>query len=95
MNQRCGLVNTKNPCRCHKKAKAYVTRGAVDPERLVFNSDYTLRIAAWAQEGASAALDKVEELHRQVFLEHPLQISRARVVEDVLSDEVLRRFFDI
>jgi hypothetical protein len=36
MNDRCGLVNADNPCRCPKKTKGFIEDGHVDPHRLLF-----------------------------------------------------------
>ncbi len=36
MNEKCGLVNAANPCRCEKKTRAFMRAGYVDPERLLF-----------------------------------------------------------
>jgi RNA polymerase sigma factor (sigma-70 family) len=95
MNRRCGLVNQANPCRCHKKARAYVEQGAVDPERLVFNTDYTVRIEALTRKGARTAMATVEALHERVFRDHPFQISKAKVIGEILSNDVLKDFFDM
>ena len=95
MNQRCGLVNTANPCRCDKKTRGYVRSGAVDPKHLVFNTDYVGRIEALTRSGSSEVIDTVEQLHQRVFLEHPLQVSRSKVVDEILRNDTLRTFFSI
>jgi RNA polymerase sigma factor (sigma-70 family) len=95
MNQRCGLVNQANPCRCHKKAKAYIEQGAVDPKRLVFNTDYAVRIDDLTRKGAHTAMATIEALHEQVFREHPFQVSKAQIVDEILSNDVLKDFFDM
>jgi len=95
MQLRCGLVNEANPCRCPKKARGYVQRGVVDPENLVFNTDYVVRIEAVARRGAGQAMDRVDDLYQQVFLDHPYQLSKARIVEEILNDHTVRTFFDL
>src|SRR5712691_7933326 len=32
MNDKCGLVNKANPCRCAKKTRGFIQAGHVDPE---------------------------------------------------------------
>jgi RNA polymerase sigma factor (sigma-70 family) len=32
MNNKCGLINPDNPCRCHKKVKGFIRDGIIDPE---------------------------------------------------------------
>ena len=36
MNDKCGLVNRTNPCRCAKKTRGFIQAGHVDPEHLLF-----------------------------------------------------------
>jgi hypothetical protein len=37
MNDKCGLINENNPCRCALKTKALIKAGMVDPDHLRFN----------------------------------------------------------
>jgi RNA polymerase sigma factor (sigma-70 family) len=95
MNQRCGLINQANPCRCHKKTKGYVRSGAVDPDHLVFNTEYVDRIESLTRSESSEVIDTVEQLHQRVFLEHPLQVSHSKVVDEILRNDTIRTFFSI
>lgn len=36
MNDKCGLVNHANPCRCAKKTRGFIQAGHVDPQSLLF-----------------------------------------------------------
>ena len=83
MNARCGLVNKANPCRCSKKTAGYVRLGVVDPERLVFNTDYVLRVESLTKRNAASALQTVEDLHDRVFATHPLQVGDTSIVDDI------------
>jgi len=95
MNARCGLVNRANPCRCSKKTAGYVRLGVVDPERLVFNTDYVLRIESLTKRDAASALQTVEDLHDRVFATQPLQVGDGNIVDDILGNETLRSFFSL
>ena len=95
MNARCGLVNKANPCRCSKKTAGYVRLGVVDPERLVFNTDYVLRVESLTKRDAASALQTVEDLHDRVFATHPLQVGGGSIVDDILGNETLRSFFSL
>lgn len=95
MNQRCGLVNASNPCRCEKKTRGYQRQGILDPERLVFNADYTARIGDVVQRGATRAMETVDDLHEQLFREHPFAGDGLSVVDALLKNETLRAFFDL
>ena len=36
MNDKCGLLNPANPCRCPKKTRGFIEAGHVDPNNLLF-----------------------------------------------------------
>lgn len=36
MNQRCGIVNKNNPCRCRNKTKEFIQRGWINPNQTIF-----------------------------------------------------------
>lgn len=70
MNEKCGLVNRANPCRCERKTRAYMRAGYVDPERLLFAHDQVTRV----REVAYATLDQLvahEGLCVDVYRDHP------------------------
>lgn len=61
MNEKCGLVNTANPCRCAKKARGFMREGWLDPTNLQFSKD---RIAS-VQRHSAPQLDELESMDRQ------------------------------
>jgi RNA polymerase sigma factor (sigma-70 family) len=70
MNDKCGLVNPANPCRCAKKTRGFIDAGYVDPEHLLFAQERVqqVRKAARTKTEALAALD---EQCAEIFREHP------------------------
>ena len=45
MNDQCGLVNKRNPCRCPKKTRGFIEHGHVDPHQLLLGISYRCAIA--------------------------------------------------
>src|ERR1700719_3862559 len=37
MDDKCGLVNKSNPCRCAKKTRGFIQEGYIDPDNLLFS----------------------------------------------------------
>lgn len=71
MQGKCGLVNTLNPCRCSKKAGAFMQQGWLDPQRRQFTSG---RIAT-VREVTPDRLEELQGLHRahaEVYRDTPL-----------------------
>jgi RNA polymerase sigma factor (sigma-70 family) len=44
MQNKCGLVNKANPCRCAKKTQAFMKAGYVDPQNLLFAKGHVTRV---------------------------------------------------
>lgn len=61
MNDKCGLVNSANPCRCARKANGFIRNGWLDANNLQFSKD---RIAA-VRDVAADRLDELQALDRQ------------------------------
>ncbi len=97
MNNKCGLVNKNNPCRCPKKTKGMIQVGVVDPERLQFNAHYVQRIRDLVPERAERMLSTYEEHYQRLFSEHPFQMSKRshRVVENILNNETIKEIFEL
>lgn len=92
MNNRCGLINQANPCRCAKKTKAFIDAGYVDPNNLKFNTNYKLRINELAQKQAIPIVNTMEDLHRNIFKQDPLQEppTPSRIIDEVLNNETIK-----
>jgi hypothetical protein len=86
MNDKCGLVNQANPCRCARKAKGFMRNGWLDASNLQFSKDRLAEV----REVATSRMDELEmldwkhaELYRlQPFLAGP---DLAQKLREVLS----------
>lgn len=69
MQNKCGLVNKANPCRCHKKVTFASENGMIDAKNLLFNrkefSSFKNEIEADANFLVSEAEVKYFELHQE------------------------------
>ena len=69
MQNKCGLINTANPCRCAKKTRGFMQLGFLDANRLQF----TKARLATVNEVASDRMNELESLdrkHAELFREH-------------------------
>ena len=74
MNDKCGLVDAANPCRCAKKTRGFIAAGYVDPHRLLFARERVLQVREVARANADALAtldDKCADIYRQ----HPFHES--------------------
>jgi len=87
MNDKCGLINEKNPCRCSKKTKALIDSGYVNPDKLIFNTNYIYRIKQATGNRLDRFAGYVEKNAGRLFEEQPFQSSPDNI-------EYLRRLID-
>jgi RNA polymerase sigma factor (sigma-70 family) len=83
MNERCGLINQSNPCRCARKTRSFIEQGYVDPVRRQFTREHMGQIAAIAADRTQELDHLVERQHAAIYREHPFlaapdQVSRFR-----------------
>ena len=86
MNDKCGLVNRANPCRCAKKTRGFIEAGYVDPAHLVFAAERIRQVRDVAQVKADV-LTTLDRQCAEVFHGHPFYDS-----PDVVP--ILRRLLD-
>lgn len=84
MNDKCGLVNKANPCRCARKASGFMKNGWLDANRLEFSKDRLATI----KDVAADRLDELQAMDRrhaeiyrmQPFLAGPDLAARLREI---------------
>ncbi len=70
MNDKCGLVNQANPCRCAKKTRGFIQAGHVDPENLLFVRERICEV----REAAPKVYETINTLDgtcAEIFRGHP------------------------
>src|SRR5712664_1193460 len=70
MNDKCGLVNQANPCRCAKKTRAFIEAGYVDPENLLFVRERIGEVRE-AVPKVQETLSTLDEKCAEIFRGHP------------------------
>ena len=75
MNDKCGLVNKSNPCRCARKTAGFIRCGHVDPANLLFASNRVRQVRELAPSTADA-LATLDARYADVFRRHPFYESR-------------------
>ncbi|OAV45177.1 RNA polymerase sigma factor [Lewinella sp. 4G2] len=95
MNNKCGLVNKTNPCRCPKKARTLKKMGALDEGNMQFNVGFKSKIAAYATEHHAVAGDAFEEKYTELFRDHPARrdFDKQTVIDEILENDELMRYF--
>jgi RNA polymerase sigma factor (sigma-70 family) len=74
MQDKCGLVNASNPCRCARKTQGFIKSGYLNPANLLFARERIVRIREAAAK-ASEQITSLDEAYAAVFREHPFHDS--------------------
>jgi RNA polymerase sigma factor (sigma-70 family) len=70
MNDKCGLINKANPCRCAKKTRGFMQVGYVDPNNLLFSRSRMSEV----REAAPKVFETIKTLDdkcAEIFRGHP------------------------
>jgi uncharacterized protein (TIGR02246 family) len=70
---KCGLINPANSCRCARKTKAFIEAGYVNPQNLLFVREHVQAV----RDVAPAVYDELEEADRQyaeLHRAHPFHV---------------------
>lgn len=96
MENKCGLINPANPCRCSKKAKHFYQNGFLTEDKKMFNVGYKTKIADYASIHHKAVAESVEDIHSKLFRNHPVRdnFDTETVIEEILNDQDFMKHFN-
>ena len=71
MDNKCGLINKSNPCRCARKTAGFIKLGYVDPQKRSFQKDAIKNIDKMVDQKVEDYSHKIIPNYQQLFQEHP------------------------
>ncbi len=97
MNNKCGLVNKANPCRCHKKVTTVIESKRLDSKNLLFNRKEYANFQEYISKNADEVLELVEEKYHELHHEFPFRqnFDKKTFLDDVLKDEKIISAFNL
>ncbi|GGB00949.1 RNA polymerase sigma factor [Puia dinghuensis] len=97
MQDKCGLVNTANPCRCAKKTKAFIDAGFVNPRSLRFAGSHLRKIESIAEERQHELDNLLDEEYRKLYLAHSYLEGPdfLRALDELLASDKINRIFNL
>jgi RNA polymerase sigma factor (sigma-70 family) len=96
MNDKCGLVNQANPCRCARKTRGFIQAGHVDPDNLLFHRERLCEVreaAPQAYETIKSLDHKCADIYRDHSFYKPPDL--AHMVRRLVENPALRRATDL
>ena len=97
MNDKCGLINKSNPCRCYKKVTVMVENKRIDSKNLLFNREEYSNFKEYLSQDVDEAMSIVDEQHRQLYDRLPFKqdFDKKTFLDEVISDEKVVRLFNL
>ena len=95
MENKCGLINPANSCRCHKKTKRFMKEGLVSPQSGQFFSEVTESISK-AAAGKNKELDYLmEDKYLHLFTSQPYEkVNKDKnLAQSILADPQVKELF--
>lgn len=93
MNNKCGLVDKSNPCRCHKKVQFALDNKFIDAKNLLFNRKEHASFKEVIKPDADFMLETVEHKFDELYRKMPFKqnFDKKTFIEDILSDKKINR----
>ncbi|AUP79045.1 RNA polymerase sigma factor [Flavivirga eckloniae] len=96
MDNKCGLVNKSNPCRCARKTVGFIKMGFVDPINLHFQKNIISDINKVIDKKISHYEDGVLSEYQKLYQEHPFLQSPDKLesIRSLLSSKTIKETFN-
>lgn len=85
MNDKCGLINRSNPCRCEKKTIGFMERGWVDRQRLLFVEEHRQTVLQYAGKHFEILDDFCDQGYGELSRSSPFWGTPEETLQRVLS----------
>ncbi|MGJ8661960.1 MAG: RNA polymerase sigma factor, partial [Bacteroidota bacterium] len=87
MQNKCGLVNKANPCRCHKKVTVALDEGMIDAKNLLYNQKEFTTFKNALETDANYLVEESEKLFTELHREHSYktQFDKKNFLEVILE----------
>ena len=97
MNNKCGLINQNNPCRCVRKTAGFIKMGYVDPINLHFQKERITSIGKIVNERVNTYDNEVIKDYQQLYKNHPFVQSpdNLKSIMKLLSSKSIMKTFDL
>ncbi|MGB0870472.1 MAG: RNA polymerase sigma factor [Flavobacteriales bacterium] len=96
MDNKCGLVNKQNPCRCARKTAGFIKMGFVDPVNLHFQKDTLAKINEVIDKKLDAYSGEIISEYQTLYQEHPFVKSPDQLdsIKRLLSSKTIKETFN-
>ena len=97
MNNKCGLINKNNPCRCARKTIGFIKTGWVDKDKMKFNTNYVSSITEVINSKNEKLNLLIENEYAELFKSTPFQEKEhsEKLMLNIFGDKKIRDTFNL
>lgn len=97
MQNKCGLVNKANPCRCHKKVGFALNNKIIDSKNLLFNRKNYSEFQEHIKKDATDMLDIVEEKYSELYskMTYRKDFDNATFLKNIVNDDHIKNLMKL
>ena len=97
MDNKCGLINPNNPCRCSKKTKGFMKDGLIDEQAIQFKAELVTQINQIAPEKNSELDNLIEGKYLSFFKQQVYEDKdiTESLVSNMLFDKDIKQLFKL
>ncbi len=97
MNEKCGLVNKANPCRCHKKVTFALNNKVIDSKNLLFNRAEYSNFKNEIKSDADAMMEIIDDKYAELYGELPFKknFDKKTFLEDIVNDDHIKNLMKL
>ena len=97
MDNKCGLINPNNPCRCSKKTKGFMKDGLLDEQAIQFKAELVIQINQIAPEKNNELDNLIEGKYLSFFKQQAFEDKdiTERLISNMLFDKDIKQLFKL
>ena len=85
MDDQCGLIHERNPCRCSNKMRGFQALGWIDASRPIFSGPHLSRLKEKAANIPCEHADFQRLEYQEIFRDHPFFEAPEKILEEIHS----------
>lgn len=96
MDNKCGLINKNNSCRCARKTAGFIRQGYVNPKTLQFQKDAISTVEEQVDKKVSTYGNEVISAYQKLYQQHPFLQSPESLegIRNLLASDTVRATFN-
>jgi hypothetical protein len=85
MNEKCGLINVNNSCRCQRKTRGFIKAGWVDPNDIKFSGSHYNSVRKFSEENYRILDEYCQAGYTDLWQEIPMFSPPGQLIDEMMA----------